>query len=71
MMSKEGNFLIFVQNSTSLQKTDGADKTANVGTYDITVTFETNGGNKIDIVKVSKNGTLSKPTEPDKRRIHL
>ena len=31
-----------------------------------TVTFETNGGNKIDSVKVSKNGTLSKPTEPTK-----
>ena len=31
-----------------------------------TVTFETNGGNKIDSVKVSKNGILSKPTEPTK-----
>lgn len=31
-----------------------------------TVTFETNGGNKIKSVKVNKNGTLSKPTEPIK-----
>ena len=31
-----------------------------------TVTFETNGGNKINSVKVNKNGTLSKPTEPTK-----
>ena len=30
------------------------------------MTFETNGGNKIDSVKVSKNGILSKPTEPTK-----
>lgn len=31
-----------------------------------TVTFETNGGNKINSVKVNKNSTLSKPTEPIK-----
>ena len=31
-----------------------------------TVTFETNGGNKIKSVKVNKNSTLSKPTEPIK-----
>ena len=31
-----------------------------------TVTFETNGGNKIDSVKVSKNGTLSEPAVPTK-----
>lgn len=31
-----------------------------------TVTFETNGGNKINSVKVNKNSTLSKPIEPIK-----
>ena len=36
------------------------------GTTQYTVTFETNGGNKIKSVKVNKNGTLSKPTEPTK-----
>lgn len=37
-----------------------------VATTTYTVTFETNGGNKIDSVKVCKNGTLSKLTEPTK-----
>ncbi|MDY5626541.1 MAG: S-layer homology domain-containing protein, partial [Clostridia bacterium] len=36
------------------------------GTTQYTVTFETNGGNKINSVKVNKNSTLSKPTEPTK-----
>ncbi len=36
------------------------------GTTQYTVTFETNGGNKINSVKVNKNSTLSKPTEPIK-----
>lgn len=53
-------------NSITISQVSSRRSSGGGGTTQYTVTFETNGGNKTDSVKVNKNGTLSKPTEPTK-----
>ncbi len=54
------------KSSSSGSSGGGSSSSTSGGSVKYTVTFETNGGSDIDAVSVSKNSTVSEPTEPTK-----